>query len=76
MKREIITISENGNIHISTTTIWIYVCEIADLLVFYRTNSVIFSSCSEKMFSMRIEKDTMLFHKDCLVKLCDIDVSV
>ena len=44
--------------------------------VFYRTNSVIFSSCSEKMFSMRIEKDTMLFHKDCLVKLCDIDVSV
>ena len=44
--------------------------------VFYRTNSVIFSSCSEKMFSMRIEKDTMLFHKDSLVKLCDIDVSV
>ena len=44
--------------------------------VFYRTNSVIFSSCSEKMFPMRIEKDTMLFHKDCLVKLYDIDVSV
>ena len=31
MKREIITISENGNIHISTTTIWMSVCEIADL---------------------------------------------
>lgn len=32
MKREIITISENGNIHIPTTTIWMSVCEIADLL--------------------------------------------
>ena len=31
MKREIITISENGNIHIPTTTIWMSVCEIADL---------------------------------------------
>lgn len=32
MKREIITISENGNIHIPTTTIWMSACEIADLL--------------------------------------------
>lgn len=31
MKREIITISENGNIYIPTTTIWMSVCEIADL---------------------------------------------
>ena len=31
MKREIITISENGNIHIPTATIWMSVCEVADL---------------------------------------------
>lgn len=32
MKREIITISENGNIYIPTTTIGMSACEIADLL--------------------------------------------
>ena len=31
MKREIITISENGNIYIPTTSIWMSACEIADL---------------------------------------------
>ena len=32
MKREIITISENGEIHIPSAPIWMSACEIADLL--------------------------------------------
>ena len=32
MKREIITIRENGEIHIPTTPVWMSACEIADLL--------------------------------------------
>lgn len=32
MKREIITIGENGKVHIPTTPVWISACEIADLL--------------------------------------------
>lgn len=32
MKREIITISGNGDIHIPTAPVWMSVCEIADLL--------------------------------------------
>ena len=31
MKTEIITISENGNIHIPTVPVWMLVCEITDL---------------------------------------------
>lgn len=31
MKREIITIGENGKIHIPTITVWMSACEIADL---------------------------------------------
>ena len=32
MKREIITISENGKVHIPMTAVWMSACEIADLL--------------------------------------------
>ena len=32
MKREIITIGSNGEIHIPATPVWMSVCEIADLL--------------------------------------------
>lgn len=32
MKREIITIGGNGNIHIPSAPVWMSVCEIADLL--------------------------------------------
>ena len=32
MKREIITIGGNGEIHIPTTRVWMSACEIADLL--------------------------------------------
>ena len=31
MKREIITIGENGKVHIPTTPVWMSTCEIADL---------------------------------------------
>ena len=31
MKREIITIGENGKVHIPTTPVWMSACEIADL---------------------------------------------
>ncbi|WP_373825309.1 hypothetical protein [Bacteroides heparinolyticus] len=31
MKREFITIEENGNVHVPTTSIWMSACEIADL---------------------------------------------
>ena len=31
MKREIITIGGNGEIHIPTTSVWMSACEIADL---------------------------------------------
>ena len=31
MKREIITIEENGNVHVPTTCIWMSACEIAAL---------------------------------------------
>lgn len=32
MKREIITIGENGKVHIPTTPVWMSACEIASLL--------------------------------------------
>lgn len=32
MKREIITLSENGKVHIPTAPVWMSACEIADLL--------------------------------------------
>lgn len=32
MKREIITIGENGKVHIPTTLVWMSACEIASLL--------------------------------------------
>lgn len=31
MKREIITIEENGNVHVPATFVWMSACEIADL---------------------------------------------
>ena len=31
MKREIITIEENGNVHVPATSVWMSACEIADL---------------------------------------------
>ena len=51
MKREIITIGGNGEIHISTTSVWMSACEIADLLGAFsgKVNAQI-KEISEKIF--------------------------
>ena len=36
MKREFITIEENGNVHVPTTSIWMSACEIADYSAYLR----------------------------------------
>ena len=39
MKREIITIGENGKIHIPTITVWMSACEIADLFGVWKSHT-------------------------------------
>ena len=53
MKREIITISENGNIHIPTSPVCMSVCEIADLLEAFsgKVNAQIKAIFKEGFFS-------------------------
>ena len=74
MKREIITISENGNIHIPTTPVWVPACEIADLLgAFASKVSEIFSPYSEKTSFVENENIKRLFHKSGFVELYDMN---
>ena len=39
MKREIITIGENGKVHIPTTPVWMWACEIAELFGVFSGNA-------------------------------------
>ena len=51
MKREFITIEENGNVHVPTTSIWMSACEIADLFGVFsgKVNSHIKSIFKEEL---------------------------
>ncbi|MCF2710069.1 hypothetical protein [Bacteroides pyogenes] len=63
MKREIITISENGNIHIPTTPVWMSACEIADLFGVFsgKVNSHIKSIFKEGLLREEEVMQTLLF---------------
>ncbi len=53
MKREIITISGNGEIHIPSVPVWMSACEIADLLGAFSgtVNAQIKTIFREELFS-------------------------
>ncbi len=53
MKREIITIGGNGEIHIPTAPVWISACEIADLFEAFsgKVNAQIKTIFREELFS-------------------------
>ena len=64
MKRGIITIGENGKVHIPTTPVWMLVCEITDLfgvlqnelcnlLIMFRKD-VFYENIKTLCFSIRI----------------------
>ncbi|KGN90465.1 hypothetical protein HQ45_03350 [Porphyromonas crevioricanis] len=63
MKREIISIWENGNVHIPTTTIGMSVCEIADLFGVFsgKVNSHIRSIFKEGLLREDEVMKTLLF---------------
>ncbi|WP_371742876.1 hypothetical protein [Prevotella sp. oral taxon 475] len=70
-----ITISENGNIHIPTTTIWMSVCEIADLFGVFsgKVNSHIKSIFKEGLLREDEVMQTLSF-KGGAVDLCNIEM--
>ena len=75
MKREIITIGGNGEIHFLTAPVWVPACEIADLLgAFVSKVSEIFSPYSEKTSFVENEKIKRLFHKSGFVELYDMNI--
>lgn len=75
MKREIITISENGKVHIPMTAVWTSACEIADLLgAFASKVSEIFSPYSEKTSFVENKKIKRLFHISGFVELYDMNI--
>lgn len=75
MKKEIITIGGNGDIHIPSAPIWMSACEIADQLgAFASKVSEIFSPYSEKRPFVENEKIKRLFHKSGFVELYDMNI--
>lgn len=75
MKREIITIGENGKVHIPTTPVWMSACEIADLFGVFsgKINSHIKSIFKEGLFR---EDEVMctLFSKGGAVDLYNLEM--
>ena len=66
MKREFITIEENGNVHVPTTSIWMSACEIADLFGVFsvfsgKVNSHIKSIFKEGLLREDEVMQTLLF---------------
>ena len=63
MKREIITIGENGKVHIPTTPVWMSACEIASLLGVFsgKVNSHIKSIFKEGLLREDEVMQTLLF---------------
>ena len=63
MKREIITIDENGNVHVSAASIWMSACEIAALFGVFsgKVNSHIKSIFKEGLLREDEVMQTLLF---------------
>lgn len=75
MKREIITIGENGKIHIPTITVWMSACEIADLFGVFsgKVNSHIKSIFKEGLLREDEVMQTLLF-RDGSVDLYNLEM--
>ncbi len=75
MKREIITIGENGKVHIPTTPVWMSACEIADLFDVFsgKVNSHIKSVFQEGLLREDEVMQTLLF-KGGAVDLYNIEM--
>ena len=75
MKREIITIGENGKIHIPTITVWMSACEIADLFGVFsgKVSSLIKSIFKEGLLRQDEVMQTLLF-KDGAVDLYNLEM--
>ena len=75
MKREIITIGENGKIHIPTITVWMSACEIADLFGVFsgKISSHIKSIFKESLLRENKIIQTLLF-RDGSVDLYNLEM--
>lgn len=75
MKREIITIGENGKVHIPTTPVWMSACEIADLFGVFsgKINSHIKSIFKEGLLREDKVMQTLSF-KGGAVDLYDLEM--
>ena len=75
MKREIITIGENGKIHIPTITVWMSACEIASLFGVFsgKVNSHIKSIFKEGLLREDEVMQTLLF-RDGSVDLYNLEM--
>ena len=75
MKREIITIEENGNVHVPTASIWMSACEIAALFGVFsgKVNSHIKSVFKEGLLREDEAMQTLLF-KGGAVDLYNIEM--
>ena len=75
MKREIITIGENGKIHIPTITVWMSACEIASLFSVFsgKVNSHIKSIFKEGLLREDEVMQTLLF-RDGSVDLYNLEM--
>ena len=75
MKREFITIEENGNVHVPTTSIWMSACEIADLFGVFsgKVNSHIKSIFKEGLLREDEVMQTLLF-RDGSVDLYNLEM--
>ncbi|ATR92844.1 hypothetical protein [Porphyromonas gingivalis] len=75
MKREIITIGENGKIHIQTITVWMSACEIASLFGVFsgKVNSHIKSIFKEGLLREDEVMQTLLF-RDGSVDLYNLEM--
>jgi len=69
MKREIITIGENGKVHIPTTPVWMSACEIADLFGVFsgKVNSHIKSIFKDGLLREDEVMQTLLFRDRLLL---------
>ena len=75
MEREIISIGENGKVHIPTAPVWMSACEIADLFGVFsgKVNSHIKSIFKEGLFR-EYEVMRRLLFKDGAVDLYNIEM--
>ena len=75
MKREIITIGENGKVHIPTTPVWMSACEIADLFGVFsgKVNSHIKSIFKDGLLREDEVMQTLLF-RDGSVDLYNLEM--